>query len=152
MSGSVFRFRLERVRAVRERREQIAQQELAAALSRRTSTETELRGVEERLEHIRAEQRDASTASGTLSAAELAGRQAFLERVEAQRGAYTRELSERDADVADRDAKLASAASEHEMLNRLRERHRGEHDLAAARREQGAIDEIAATRFGRSAS
>ena len=36
------------------------------------------------------------------------------------------------------------------MLNRLRERHRGEHDREVARREQDVLDEIAATRFGRS--
>ena len=36
------------------------------------------------------------------------------------------------------------------MLNRLRERHRGEHDLEAARRERNTLDEIAVTRFRRS--
>jgi flagellar biosynthesis chaperone FliJ len=36
------------------------------------------------------------------------------------------------------------------MLNRLRERRRGEHDREAARREVGALDEIAAARFPRS--
>ncbi len=38
VNGPVFRFRLERVRAVRERKEQLAQQELAQAISSRTST------------------------------------------------------------------------------------------------------------------
>ncbi len=58
-----------------------------------------------------------------------------------------RELEQCDADVAARDAELATAASEHEMLNRLSERRRGEHDREAARRELGVLDEIAATRF-----
>ena len=35
MSGHAFRFRLERVRAVRERSEKLAKQELAKAISRR---------------------------------------------------------------------------------------------------------------------
>ena len=33
------------------------------------------------------------------------------------------------------------------MLNRLRERHRGEHDREAARRESNALDEIAVMRY-----
>jgi hypothetical protein len=36
------------------------------------------------------------------------------------------------------------------MLNRLRERRRGEHDRELARRELGVLDEIAVTRFSRS--
>ena len=36
------------------------------------------------------------------------------------------------------------------MLNRLRERQRGEHDREAARRESNVLDEIAALRFRRS--
>lgn len=36
------------------------------------------------------------------------------------------------------------------MLNRLRDRHRGEHDREADRREQGVLDEIASNRFRRS--
>jgi flagellar export protein FliJ len=150
VTGPVFRFRLERVRAVRERKEQLAQQELASALARRSSTEAQLLAVEANLEHARAEHRSASSQSGTVSATEMLARQAFLERIEAQRGVHARELSQRDTEVAASDAKLANAASEHEMLNRLKERHRGEHDRESARREQGAIDEIAVTRFGRS--
>jgi flagellar export protein FliJ len=51
-----------------------------------------------------------------------------------------------------RDAELVTAASEHEMLERLRERRRGEHIREAARRELGALDEIAAARFRRSSA
>jgi flagellar export protein FliJ len=51
---------------------------------------------------------------------------------------------------AARDAELATAASEHEALNRLRDRYRGEHDREAARRERNTLDEIATTRFRRS--
>jgi flagellar biosynthesis chaperone FliJ len=38
------------------------------------------------------------------------------------------------------------------MLKRLKERHRGEHASEQARREQGALDEIATIRFGRGAA
>ncbi len=49
-----------------------------------------------------------------------------------------------EAEVADRGEKLVVAATEHEMLNRLRERRRSEHELEAARHESKLIDEMAA--------
>ncbi len=152
MTGTSFRFRLERVRAVRERKEKLAQRELADALSRRSSTVAELRTAEADVEHARAEQRTVAASSRAVSSAELLARQAFLERVEAQRRVRVCELEQRDAEVAERDAELATAASEHEMLNRLRERYRGEHDRQAARRERDTLDEIAVMRFGRSSA
>jgi flagellar export protein FliJ len=150
VSGTAFRFRLERVRAVRERKEKLAQQELARAISLRSSTEADLRTSEEHLAQAHSEQRSAVSAAPSLSAAELLARQAFLERVEAQRRQHARDLAQREAEVVDRGAALATAASEHEMLNRLRERHRGEHDREIARRERNVLDEIAVNRFGRS--
>jgi flagellar export protein FliJ len=150
VTGSGFRFRLERVRAVRERKEKLAQRELADAISRRSSTVADLRTADADVEHARAEQRSVSAERGAVSATDLLARQAFLERVEAQRRLRTSELQQREAEVAQRDAELASAASEHEMLNRLSERRRGEHDREAARRELIDLDEIAVTRFRRS--
>lgn len=147
VTGSAFRFRLERVRAVRERKEKLAQRELADAISRRSSSVAELRTADAHLEHARQQQRSVTAECEAVSATDLLGRQAFLERVEAQRGLRARDLQQREAEVAERDAALARAASEHEMLNRLRERHRGEHALEAARREQGDLDEIATARF-----
>jgi flagellar export protein FliJ len=150
VSGTVFRFRLERVRAVRERKETLAKQALSKAISLRSSTEADLRSADEDLEHAHSEQRSVASISPSASAAELLARQAFLERIEAQRGRHARDLQQREADVADRDAALTTAASEHEMLKRLRERHRGEHDREAARRERTVLDEIAVNGFRRS--
>jgi flagellar export protein FliJ len=150
VTGPSFRFRLERVRVVRERKEKLAQRELADALTRRSSKVAELRTADANLEHARDEQRIVAAGARAISAADLQARQAFLERVEAQRRAHARELEQREADVVARDAELATAASEHEMLNRLRDRHRGEHDREAERRERNTLDEIAVTRFRRS--
>ncbi len=150
MSGATFRFRLERVRAVRERRETLAKQELAHAITLRSSSEAGLRGAEEHLRQAHDEQRELAAAAPTLDASELLARQSFLERVEAERGRHAAELRRREADVADRDAALSVAASEHEMLNRLRERRRGEHERELARRERAVLDEMAVTRFRRS--
>ncbi|MGH2863894.1 MAG: flagellar FliJ family protein, partial [Solirubrobacteraceae bacterium] len=96
-----------------------------------------------------AQQRSAAEEQA-VSATDLLARQTFLERVEAQRRLRAYELAQRETELAQRDAELATAASEHEMLIRLRERHRGEHEREVARLEQGALDEIAATRFRRS--
>jgi flagellar protein FliJ len=150
VSGSTFRFRLERVRAVRERKEKLAQRELADALSRRSSSVAELRSADAHLEHALQEQRTVAGEREAVSATDLVARQAFLERVEAQRRLRAGELEQRELEVAERDAELATAASEHEMLNRLRDRHRGEYDREADRRERNVLDEIASNRFRRS--
>ena len=145
-----FRFRLERVRTVRADKEKAAQRELANALTRRTSSVSELRTAEDRVEHARAAQRSAAAQPEALSGDELRARQAFLERTEAQRRARERELRQREAEVAARGDELTTAATEHEMLNRLRDRRRSEHDREAARHESSALDELATTRFSRS--
>ena len=150
MTGPSFRFRLERVRAVRERKEKLAQQELARSMSRLSDTRAELRSAEARVRTAQAEQRTASAAAEPVGAAELHARQAFLERVEASRSHHAQDVRRGEAEVADLGAKLAAAAVEHEMLNRLRDRHRSEHDREAARRESNLTDEIAGARAGRS--
>ncbi|HTA13484.1 MAG TPA: flagellar export protein FliJ [Solirubrobacteraceae bacterium] len=149
MTGSAFRFRLERVRAVRERKETLAKLELAGALSRLSSSEDDLRVVDEDLERALSEQRLATAESKSMSAAELLQRQTFLEQVELRRSVSADDLRRQAAEVVDRDAELSSAAGEHEMLKRLRERRREEHDREVAGRESNALDEIAVMRVRR---
>jgi flagellar protein FliJ len=155
-SAASFRFRLERVRALRQRKESLARQELARAVSRLTGSEDRLRQVEEHLELAHTHQRLAigvgGTGGGTISAADLLARQAFVEHVEAQRTMGIRELERHEADVADRDTQLGRAAREHEILERLKERQRTEHAREAGRREGERLDEIALERFRRSAA
>jgi flagellar protein FliJ len=149
VTGPSFRFRLERVRVVRARKEKLAQQQLARSISQLASSEAQLRSSETHLEQARAEQRSAAGESRTVRAEELIARQAFIERIEAQRAEDAIRLTRSEADVADRNAELTVAATEHEMLNRLRERRRGEHDREAARKETTTLDEIAVARFRR---
>jgi flagellar FliJ protein len=147
-----FRFRLERIRALRQRKEDLAQHELARALSARADSEDRLRRVEENLAQALTHQRLAADPAGAVNAADLLARQAFLEHVEAQRTMGMRELERHDADVADRGAQLGRAAREHEILERLKERQRTEHQHQAGRREGEHLDEIALGRFRRSAA
>lgn len=119
-------------------------------MSRLGDTRAELRSAEASVERARDQQRDAGVASEPLGGAELQARQAFLERVEADRSHRAQDVRRSEAEVADRGEKLVVAATEHEMLNRLRERRRSEHELAAARTESKLMDEMAAARTGRS--
>jgi flagellar export protein FliJ len=152
VTGPSFRFRLERVRAVRERKEKLAQQELARSLTRLSGTRQQLRSAEAEIERAQAEQRSAVTAPGRLDAAELQSRQAFLERVEARRSLRAQDVRRGEVEVAERNAELVLAAGEHEMLNRLRDRRRGEHERETARRESKVLDEIATSRTRGSAA
>jgi flagellar protein FliJ len=150
-----FRFRLERVRALRQRKELLAREELARAISERSGSRDRLRRVEEHLEQARSDQRLASgngASRAAVSAAELLAHQAFLEHVEAQRTMGMRELERHEADVADRDTQLGRAAREHELLERLKDRRRAEHEREVGRRESEQLDEIALERFRRSAA
>jgi flagellar FliJ protein len=150
--GSSFRFRLERVRALRERREDLARQELAAAMTRLAGSRDRLRAVEERLEQLRAEQRASTGPAQVVTAADLCAQQAFVEHVETQRAGGTHELTRHEAAVAQRGSELGRAARERQTLERLRDRQRAEHDREARRREDLALDEIAIERFRRSAA
>jgi flagellar protein FliJ len=146
--GPSFRFSLERVRAVRERRERLAQQELARSMNRLAGSEEQLRSIEHDIERARDEQRGAA-AGGPVGAEALRERQAFLERIEAERGRREAELERSEAGVQESGARLTTAATEHEMLKRLRERRRGEHNREVARLEAGVLDELATARYQR---
>jgi flagellar protein FliJ len=148
MIGSQFRFRLERVRALRERKEELAKQELARALGRLTDSEEELRAARVRLLGAQQEHRHAAAAR-THSGADLRASQAFLERVESQRSAGAEQLRRDEREVADRGAALSVAAQEHEMLERLKRRHRAEHVRELQRREGAMLDELTIDRFRR---
>lgn len=149
-----FRFRLERIRALRQRTEDLARQELARAVLQLNGSHDRLRTVEDHLEQARAYQRLATgpdeRRSAPIDAAELLAHQAFVEHVEAQRTMGIRELERHQADVADRDTQLGLAARERQMLERLKERRRAEHTREAGRRESQQLDEIALERFRRS--
>jgi flagellar protein FliJ len=150
-----FRFRLERVRALRQRTELLAREELARAISMRSGSQDRLRRVEEHLDQALTHQRlatEENAGASTVSAAELLARQVFVEHVEAQRTMGMRELERHDANVAHRDTQLGRAAREHEILERLRDRQRVEYEREAGRRESEQLDEIALERFRRSAA
>ncbi len=136
-----FQFRLERVRALRERGEDLAKQELAGALSRREDCEDLLRATSEQLDGARDRQRAA--ASTAISATDLIARQRYLERVEQARRAGEEDLDRHEAEVEARREALRHAARERQALERLKERRRVDHARELARVEGATLDEIA---------
>jgi flagellar protein FliJ len=146
-----FRFPLERLRALRERGEDLAKQELAGALHRQARCAERLRAMGDEVATAFAAQR-AAAAGGGASPADLAAHQAYLERMEQVREAGLLDLDRHDAEVGVRRDALREAARERQALERLKERRRADHERAAARAEGAVLDEIALTQHRRSAS
>ncbi|MBX5469469.1 MAG: flagellar export protein FliJ [Thermoleophilaceae bacterium] len=136
-----FKFSLERVRALRERTEELAREQLAASLSHRSQGEARLRAASATVERARRRRRE--LAGAAVTAGELVARQMYLERTEREREAAALDLDRRDAEVQARRRALASAARERQVLERLEERRRADHELRVARRECAALDEMA---------
>ncbi len=138
-----FTFKLERVRALRERKEELAKEELAASLALRLRGEAMLHAAYENVEEARRLQR--SAAQHSMTAAELQAAQAYLERTEREREIASLDLDRRDAEVDARRSALQNAAREREVLERLKERRRDEHRREADRRAGALLDEMAIT-------
>lgn len=143
-----FRFPLERLRALRERSEDLAKQELAGALARRATCAERLQAAGEQLADAFEAQR--AVAVAPASGEQLIAQQAYLERVEQARQASELDLGRHDVEVDARRDALREAARERQTLERLKERRRADHALAAARAEGAALDEIALAQHRRS--
>jgi flagellar protein FliJ len=150
MNGPSFRFRLERVRALRERREDAAKQELAGALMRHRRCEEEVQAAAARIANARAAQVDATTLPS--SATDLIARQAYLERAERAHQATRQDLQRHELELAQRREMLMKAAQERQALERLKEHQRANHEREAARQEGMVLDEIAINGFRRRAA
>jgi flagellar FliJ protein len=149
VSSPHFSFRLERVRALRERAEDHAKEEYAASLAHRMEGESLLRAAADTRDRARAEAR---TGVGGLSGMDLLASQAWLERLERARQAAELELDRRDAEVEARHVALVNAARERHALERLAEKRRAEHTLETNRREAYELDELAAAGHRRRAA
>ena len=147
MSSPHFSFRLERVRALRERAEDQAKEDYAASLAHRLDGEALLRAAAEMRDRARS---DARTVGG--SGMDLLASQAWLDRLELARQAAELELDRRDAEVGARHVALVNAARERHALERLSEKRRAEHALEMNRREAYELDELAAAGHRRRAA
>jgi flagellar FliJ protein len=137
-----FTFRLERVRAVRERLEDQAKEELATSLSQRLRGEAMLRAATDELASAR-EKRVETLTGGVANGTDLVAAQAYLEHAQRTREARALELDRRETEVAARRPALAAAARERQVLERLKERRREDHVRESERLAGAAIDELA---------
>ena len=122
MAGPSFRFRLERVRALRERAEDEAKEAFAGAMFDRLRSEREMEEAARRVAEARDAQHDATAAP--VSATELMARQAYLERSERAHEASKEDLSRREHTVDERREELTEAARDRQALERLKEHRR----------------------------
>src|SRR3954463_6127342 len=136
-----FNFRLERVRALRERFEDQAREELAESLSVRLKGEAMLRAASESYQLAQETRR--GTAALEVSGQDLLASRASTERTRRRRGAADLELDRRDAEVDARRSALLEAARERQVLERLKERRRQDHRRESERVEAGLLDEMA---------
>ncbi|MGA9857856.1 MAG: flagellar export protein FliJ [Solirubrobacteraceae bacterium] len=150
MTGPSFRFRLERVRALRERHEDAAKQAFAGAMQERALSEREMEEAADRV--IRAREAQLSAGAAPISATELMARQAFLERTERAHRASLEDLGRREVMLQQRRNELTEAARDRQALERLKENRRQDHERAMARQEAIDLDEIALNGFRRRAA
>lgn len=139
-----FNFRLERVRALRERFEDLAKEELAASLSLRLEGEAMLAAAESLQYEAQAERRR-TVAAHELSGSDLVAHQLYSEQLQRRREAAALELDRRDAEVTARRTALSAAARDRQVLERLKERRRTDHRREAERRDGALLDEMAIT-------
>ena len=138
-----FQFRLERVRALRERVEEQARDELASSMAVRMKGEAMLRAAAEDVGVAHDARRRVSAAD--VSGAELRALQAYLERTERRRESAALELDRREAEVDARRQALAVRSQERQVLERLKDRRRQDHAREMDRREGALLDEMALT-------
>ena len=97
MAGPSFRFRLERVRALRERAEDEAKEAFAASMQDRNRSEREMEEAARRVAAAREAQLD--TTAAPVNATELIARQAYLERSERAHQVSKEDLYRREQTV-----------------------------------------------------
>jgi flagellar protein FliJ len=137
-----FTFRLERVRDIRERAEDLAREQLARELQLRLRGEAMLASAASAAGAARDTCRDAVLAERT-SAQDLLAAQAYIERAERARSEAASDLHRQDIEVAARRDALAVASRERQVIDRLKERRKTEFDREQARLGQAALDEVA---------
>ncbi len=142
MTSPPFKFRLERVRALRERTEDLAKEDYAAALSHRLAGEAMLRVAHDRVRQAGDALRGTTAAHADV--AQLAAVQAYIERSESHAHAAAVEKDRREELLSGRRAALTQASRDRQVLDRLRDRRRAAHAVHTARLDGAIQDELAA--------
>jgi len=135
-----FRFRLERVLALREHAEESARTSYAAQLRLAAEAEARLNAAAEFVAHAAATQRATiATADGSA----LQTMQSWRERTERACDDAARDLARARAELDRAREALVAAHRERRALSALRERKHAEHVREGARREAALLDDLA---------
>jgi flagellar FliJ protein len=145
-----FTFRLERVKTLRERAEARAQEDLAHELRLRLRGEAMLR--EATYAASAATQAGRDTVLARSSGIDLIAAQAFIERAERDRREAALDLDRQEAEVAARRVALQAAARDRQVMDKLEQRQRADHNAHWARVAQSELDEVALTMHRRGAA
>lgn len=151
MSTPPFRFRLERVRELREHAEDRAREELASSLGAQLRGQAMLQAATDAVRGAHSATRDGAHV-GAMSAVDLHAQQLYVERLERQRADAELALERASAEVDARRGALVEASRDREALERLKERKRKEHVAHVQRLEGAFLDEIALTSYVRQAA
>ena len=150
MDGTPHRFRLERVRALRERSEDQAKQALADSLARERQAEAGVRAAAAEISVARTAFTDGGAAP--VDATTMRAQQAYLERAEQLHHQSVVALQGTQALTQSRRDELVEAARARQTLDRLHDRSLAAHRAEDGRRERALLDEIALNTFRRGAA
>jgi flagellar export protein FliJ len=139
-----FTFKLEPVRALREQVEKQAQEALAHELELERRSQADVAEAAVRVELARAA--GVPDEGAAVTGHDLLAHQAYVERVEREKTVAEEGLAAQERQVDAGRSRLVEASREHEVLVRLKQRRRTEHDQELARAQGAALDEIAITR------
>ena len=139
-----FRFRLERIRELREHDEDRAREQLASSLGAQLRGQAMLQAAAQLVDDAQAARRGGS-ASIAVAATDLQAHQLWLERLERERADAELALERASAEVDARRGELVEARRRREALERHKEQRRLEHRADAERREGALLDEMALT-------
>jgi flagellar protein FliJ len=143
-------FSLERLRQLREHDEQVAKEAFAASLGQRLRGQALLKDAQRAVEASQDATRGA--AAEPRSGHDLVATQAWMDRVRATSEEAAVTLDRYEAELELRRAALGRAAQQRAVLERLRDRHRAEAQLASSRDEQTHLDEVALSQHRRQVS
>lgn len=141
MTSKPFKFRLERVRELRERDEDRAREELAVSLGHQLRGTAMLQAAAEQVREAR-KLRTPGIGAG-ITGADLVARERWVDRLENERATAELAVQRASADVAHRRGELVEARQRREALERLKTRQKDAHTALVQRAEGAMLDEIA---------
>jgi len=142
-----FRFRLERVRELREHAEDRAREQLAASLGAQVRGAAMLEAAAREVARAQSDRRDGALSGGLVTCLDLQAQQLWVERLERQRVDAELALERASAEVDVRRRALVDASRHREALEQLKDRRRREYRAEMARLEGARLDEIALNGF-----